>query len=173
LKIDPAIRNLQGFKSVSSAHNIIGVESQKLEVRKAPALPSRRKKKIPKERRVIICQVEFDCELKPHKPLYFPEFDHKEAFDLSVVTIKDIRDIDSAIKLGVDFIAVSYVESKDDILEVRELLSVKGRHIKVIAKIQNRKALQNFDEILAASDGVIIARGYLGLDLKLEDVAYV
>ena len=58
-----------------------------------------------------------------------------------MVTTKDVRDIDSSIKLGVDFIAVSYVESKDDILEVRELLSVKGRHIKVIAKIQNRKAL--------------------------------
>lgn len=142
-------------------------------MRKAPALPFRRKKKVVKEKRVIICQVEFDCELKPHKPLYFPEFDHKQEFDLSVVTTKDIRDIDSGIKLGVDFIAVSYVETKDDILEVRELLSVKGRHIKVIAKIQNRKALQNFDEILAVSDGVIIARGYLGLDLKLEDVAYV
>ena len=53
------------------------------------------------------------------------------------------------------------------------MLSVKGRHIKEIAKIQNRKALHNFEEILAASDGIIIARGYLGLDLKLEDVAYV
>jgi pyruvate kinase len=82
-----------------------------------------------------VCKVEFDCELKPHKPLYFPEFDHKQEFDLSVVSTKDIMDVHSSIKLGVDFIAVSYVESKADILEVRELLSVKGRHIKVIAKI--------------------------------------
>ena len=138
-------------------------------------MPSRRKKKAPKEhsRKVIVCKVEFDCELKPHKPLYFPEFDYKQEFDLSVVTTKDIRDVHSSIKLGVDFIAVSYVESKADILEVRELLSVKGRHIKVIAKIQNRKALHNFQDILDVSDGIIIARGYLGLDLKLEDVAYV
>jgi pyruvate kinase len=138
-------------------------------------MPSRRKKKAPKEhsRKVIVCKVEFDCELKPHKPLYFPEFDYKQDFDLSVVTTKDIRDVHSSIKLGIDFIAVSYVESKADILEVRELLSVKGRHIKVIAKIQNRKALHNFQEILDVSDGIIIARGYLGLDLKLEDVAYV
>jgi hypothetical protein len=56
---------------------------------------------------------------------------------------------------------------------IRFRLSVKGRHIKVIAKIQNRKALQNFEEILGVADGIIIARGYLGLDLKLEDVAYV
>ena len=131
---------------MSSAHNIIGIQSEedKLEykskekVRNMPTVPLRRKKLKTKEKRVIICKVEFDCEIKPHKPLYFPEFDHKQEFDLSVVTTKDVRDIDSSIKLGVDFIAVSYVESKDDILEVRELLSVKGRHIKVIAKIQNR-----------------------------------
>ena len=54
---------------------------------------------------------------------------------MSVVSTKDIKDIHSSIKLGVDFISVSYVENKDDIEEVRELLSVKGRHIKVIAKV--------------------------------------
>jgi len=75
--------------------------------------------------------------------------------------------------MGVDFISVSYVESKEDILEVKELLSIKGRHIKIMAKIQNKKALQNFDEILEVADGIIIARGYLGLDMRLEDVAYV
>ncbi len=98
-------------------------------------IPSRRKKRTPKDRKVLICRVEFDCELKPHKPLYFPEFDYKKEFDLSVVTIKDIKDIHSCIKLGVDFLSVSYVESKTDILEVRELLSIKGRHIKILAKI--------------------------------------
>ena len=51
------------------------------------------------------------------------------------MSTKDVNDIHSSIKLGVDFIAVSYVESKQDILEVRELLSIKGRHIKVMAKI--------------------------------------
>lgn len=143
-------------------------------LRNTTIIPMRRKKPgKAKERRVIVCKVEFDCELSRLKPFYFPEFDYREEFDLSVVTNKDVRDIDSSIKLGVDFIAVSYVERKQDITEVRELLSVKGRHIKVIAKIQNRKALQNFTEILEASDGIIIARGYLGLDLKLEDVAYV
>lgn len=56
---------------------------------------------------------------------------------------------------------------------MRELLSVKGRHIKIMAKIQNKKALENFDEILEVSDGIVIARGYLGLDMRLEDVVYV
>jgi pyruvate kinase len=54
---------------------------------------------------------------------------------MSVITSKDVRDIHSSIKLGVDYISVSYVENKNDIMEVRELLSVKGRHVRVIAKI--------------------------------------
>ena len=70
-----------------------------------------------------------DCELYPRKPLYSPEVNFKEAFDLSVVSTKDIKDIHSSIKYGVDFISVSYVESKKDILEVKELLSIRGRHI--------------------------------------------
>lgn len=98
-------------------------------------LQNRRKKKVPKAKKVIVCKVEFDGELKPMKPMFFPEFDHKKEFDMSVVTTKDIRDIHSSIKLGVDYISVSYVESKDDIQEVKDLLSVKGRHIKIIAKI--------------------------------------
>lgn len=147
--------------------------SQLLNKPVSPAPNNRRKKKIVKEKKVVVCRVEFDGELKANKPVYFPEFDYKQEFDLSVVTQKDVIDIHSSIKMGVDFIAVSYVESRDDILEVRELLSVKGRHIKVIAKIQNKKALQNFDSILEVSDGIIIARGYLGLDMRLEDVAYV
>lgn len=87
-------------------------------------IPNRRRKKVIKERKVIVCRNEFDCKVKPLKPLYFPEFDHKQEFDLSVVTTKDIRDIHSSIKLGVDFISVSYVETKEDILEVKELLSI-------------------------------------------------
>ena len=53
----------------------------------------RRKKKASKEKKVIVCRVEFDCELRPLKPIFFPEFDYKQEFDLSVVTAKDIRDI--------------------------------------------------------------------------------
>jgi len=128
---------------------------------------------VPKDRWVIVCKVDFDGELRPNKPCYFPEFDHKREFDLSVVTEHDIHHISSGIKLGVDFMSVSYVETVEDIHEVKELLRVKGRHIKVLAKIQNKKALLNFDQILEASDGIVIARGYLGLDLNIEDVSFV
>ena len=70
-------------------------------------------------------------------------------------------------------IAVSCVESKDDIMFVKKILGTKGQHIKVLAKLQSNKALVNFDQILEASDGIIIPRGYLGLSLDLEDVVYV
>eukprot|EP00350_Pseudokeronopsis_sp_OXSARD2_P006993 CAMPEP_0170543162 /NCGR_PEP_ID=MMETSP0211-20121228/2369_1 /TAXON_ID=311385 /ORGANISM="Pseudokeronopsis sp., Strain OXSARD2" /LENGTH=154 /DNA_ID=CAMNT_0010846473 /DNA_START=1216 /DNA_END=1680 /DNA_ORIENTATION=- len=134
---------------------------------------TRRKKKVVKEKKVIVCRVEFDGELRPNKPCYFPELDPKKDFDLPVISNQDVRDIHDSIKLGVDFISVSNLETKDEILEVRELLSVKGRHIKILAKIMNKKAIENFEDILEASDGIVIARGYLGLDIRLQDVAYV
>ncbi len=70
-------------------------------------------------------------------------------------------------------IAVSCVESKDDIIYVKKILGSKGQHIKVLAKLQSQRALENFDQILETADGIIIARGYLGLSLDLEDVVYV
>ncbi len=122
---------------------------------------------------VIVCEVLFDGELFPHRPLFFPNYDYLKAFDMSVVTVKDIRDIHSSIKHGVDFITISYVETVEDVLEVRELLSAEGKYIKVLAKIQNREALKNIDSILDVIDGIVIARGYLGLDIPIQEVAYV
>jgi pyruvate kinase len=60
---------------------------------------------------------------------------------MAIVDASDLLAINSVIKLGADFIAVPLVESKEDIMEVRDLLSVKGRHIKLLAKIQNRNAV--------------------------------
>jgi len=73
----------------------------------------------------------------------------------------------------VDFISISNVETKEDIKELRELLSVKGRYIKILTKIMNKKAVENFEDLLEASDGIVIARGYLGLDLRMQDVAFI
>ena len=70
-------------------------------------------------------------------------------------------------------IAVSCIESKEDILYVKKVLGTKGQHIKVLAKLQSKKALDNIDSIIEVSDGIIIARAYLGLSIDLEDVVYV
>ena len=72
--------------------------------------------------------------------------------------------INSLIKLGVDFVSIGGVETKEDINEVKDLLSVKGRHIKLLAKLQSKKSLQKFDEIIEVADGIVIARGQLGLE---------
>ena len=81
--------------------------------------------------------------------------------------------INSLIKLGVDFISVGGVETREDIDEVKGLLSVKGRHIKLLAKLQSRKALANFNELLEEADGIVIARGQLGLEFQIEDIAFI
>lgn len=100
----------------------------------------------------------------------------REAFDLDVITARDIIDINECINTkpyGADYIGVPFVKSAQDIKEVRDLLSIKGKHIKVFAKIQSREAVRNFDEILEAADGIVIARGYLATDLKIEEVTFV
>jgi len=118
--------------------------------------PKVEKKKEPK---VIEVVLEADGEIIPGKTIYMPEVDLKEALDLPVVDNQDLIIINSLIKLGVDFVSVGGVETKDDLNEVKDLLSIKGRHIKILAKLQSRKALQNFDEIIDVADGIVIARG--------------
>ena len=122
---------------------------------------------------MIVCRVENDGEIKENKPIYVPGLDYQRDLQLSVVGPKDLKILQDSIQLDVHLIAVSYVESKEDILYVRKVLGSKGQHIKVLAKLMSSKALENFDEILEASDGIIIARGCLALSLNLEDLVYV
>jgi pyruvate kinase len=115
--------------------------------------------------------------MKPDRPFQFPDIpDMREAFDLDVITARDVIDIDDCINSkpwGADYIGVPFVKNAQDIREVRDLLSIKGKHIKVFAKIQSREAVKNFDEILEEADGIVIARGFLATDLKIEEVTFV
>lgn len=117
--------------------------------------------------------MEVDGEIKENKPLYFPGLDWYKDFKLSVIGPKDVKVLQLSMQLGIHNIVVSCVESKDDILYVRKVLGHKGQHIKLIAKLQNKAALENLDDIINVSDGIIIARAYLGLSLELEDVVYI
>ena len=106
-----------------------------------PAASGRRRRVIKKpeekkkEPKVIECIAELDGEIMAGKSVYLPEVDLKEALDLPVVDQQDLILINSLIKLGVDFVSVGGVETKEDLHEVKELLSVKGRHIKLLAKL--------------------------------------
>merc|ERR1712048_809760 len=91
--------------------------------------------------------------------------------DLPVLQEKDINDlVNFAIPQGVDFIAASFVQSRDDVEFIRQTLGEKGKHIKIISKIENMEGLINFGEICDASDGIMVARGDLGMEIPPEKV---
>ncbi len=89
---------------------------------------------------------------------------------LPAVTERDKRNIGYAVKLGVDFIAHSFVRSAADVQEVRDILQSYGSDIQIISKIENQEGVDNFDEILAASYGIMIARGDLGIEVPAERI---
>ena len=91
--------------------------------------------------------------------------------DLPTINDKDESDItEFGLKHGVDMISVSFVRSANCIETVRDVLGARGAHVKIIAKIQNQQGLNNYDEILAAADGVMIARSELAQEIPSEKV---
>nr|WP_106780386.1 pyruvate kinase [Lysinibacillus timonensis] len=90
------------------------------------------------------------------------------------ITEKDAQDILFGIEQGVDFIAASFVRTAKDVLEIRELLEQNGgSHIQIIPKIENQEGVDNIDEIIEVSDGLMVARGDLGVEIPAEEVPLV
>ena len=91
--------------------------------------------------------------------------------DLPTINDRDETDIvEFGLKYGIDMVCVSFVRSANCIETVRDILGARGAHVKIIAKIQNQQGLNNFDEILAVADGVMIARTELSMDIPSEKV---
>mmetsp|Transcript_20055 Transcript_20055/g.44637 ORF Transcript_20055/g.44637 Transcript_20055/m.44637 type:complete len:518 (+) Transcript_20055:41-1594(+) len=91
--------------------------------------------------------------------------------DLPVLGDKDKSDLVAfGIPQGVDFVAASFVQSGQDVRDIRKILGPRGRRIKIISKIENEEGLKNYDEILAESDGIMVARGDLGMEIPTEKV---
>lgn len=94
--------------------------------------------------------------------------------NLPGITEKDANDIEFGIKHDVDFIAASFVRRPSDVLEIKELLEQHdATHIQIIPKIENQEGIDNIDEILEVSDGIMVARGDLGVEIPAEDVPLV
>lgn len=83
-------------------------------------------------------------------------------------TKKDLDDLDFGLDLGFDYIALSFVRTADDIEHIKEIIKQKGKDVKIIAKIEKHEAIDNIDDILKAADGLMVARGDLGVEVELE-----
>lgn len=118
----------------------------------------------------ISCTVENDGPISDRKGVNVPGV----VLTMPFISQKDYDDLIFAAKEGFDFIAASFVRTADDVKEVRMLLNWNGgERIKIISKIECLQGLQNFDEILDVSDGIMIARGDLGAELPLEEVPVI
>ena len=91
--------------------------------------------------------------------------------DIEAVTEKDKNDIRFGLELGVDYVALSFVKCADDVLTLREVMREAGRVVPIIAKIEKFEAVENLESILDACDGAMVARGDLGVEMPVEEVA--
>ena len=114
----------------------------------------------------LVAEALFDCVVRNRKSINVPDVSLKAP----ALTDRDREFLAEAVRLGVDFIAHSFVRSAADIHEVRKALGEGGADIGIIAKIENREGVNNVGEILAAADGVMVARGDLGIEIPLEEV---
>ncbi|MBV6512140.1 MAG: pyruvate kinase [Ignavibacteriales bacterium] len=107
--------------------------------------------------------------LKPKKGMNLPGM----KLSTPAMTEKDLRDLEFAIKFKIDFVALSFVRDAKDISDLRNWLRSKNSDLPIIAKIEKPEAVANFEEILAASDGIMVARGDLGVEMEPQDVPVV
>lgn len=107
--------------------------------------------------------------LKEHKGVNIPE----AKFRFKGITRKDRIDIEFGIKNKVDYIAQSFVRNKNDILQIKDLIKHGLPRCKVIAKIENREGIKNIDSIIRVSDGIMIARGDMGVSIPIYEIPVV
>ena len=118
----------------------------------------------------IICRVVRGGKLTSHQGVNIPNI----SIDIPSLTEKDYQDILFGIKNKVDFIGLSFIRRAEDVLKVRKILKEnKAEEISLIAKIEKKEAVDNLKEIIETSDGVMVARGDLGVEIPLENVPLV
>ncbi len=115
----------------------------------------------------VICKVLIGGELSNRKSMFFPE----KQLNLVYLSEQDKDDLLFGIEQGVDFVACSFVSKAQDVLDVRNFLKEHGStDIDLIAKIENRAGVNNLDEILKVSDGIMIGRGDMGVEIPYEEL---
>ncbi len=117
----------------------------------------------------ILCKVIAGGIVKTHKGINVPTAE----ISAPAITAKDKKDLFWGLKQDIDYVALSFVKSKKDIEQLRKILKSAKKDCKIIAKIERREAIENLEEIIKTSDGVIVARGDLGIEIPAEQVPLV
>ena len=118
----------------------------------------------------IVCRVENGGRLSNNKSINIPG----ASISLPALTERDKNDLRFAAEQGFDYVAASFVRSASDMAEIRACLdSCGGEHIRIIAKIENQQGVDNLEEIARAADGVMVARGDLGVEIPAAKVPYI
>lgn len=115
---------------------------------------------------VVYAKVLTTGEIKPRKGLNIPGC----TGSIDILTERDKIFVDFAIKNDIDYLGLSFVRNKEDVLTLREILNKNNSRLRIISKIEKPQALDNIDEIIEASDGIMVARGDLGIEIQTERV---
>lgn len=121
---------------------------------------------VDRQKRELHCRVVVGGPLSNNKGVNFPGV----YLSIRALTDKDRKDLMFGLDQGVDWVALSFVRNPQDVLEIKELISSAGKSVPVIVKIEKHEAIEQMEAILSLSDGVMVARGDLGVELPAEDV---
>ena len=119
-----------------------------------------------KKSKSLVCKIMNGGTLTPKKGMNLPGM----SLSTPSITEKDFKDLEFVLKHRIDYIALSFVRSANDVIELKDWLLKKGSKIPVIAKIEKKEAVDNLFEIILAADGIMIARGDLGVELSPQEV---
>ena len=122
-----------------------------------------------KNRKNVECEIINGGEISSQKGVNLPGV----VVNIPAVTDRDIDDIIFAIKNGMDYIAASFIRKANDVLVIRQIVEESGADLDIIAKIESREGLNNIDEIIKVADGIMVARGDLGVEIPVEEVPLV
>lgn len=124
---------------------------------------------VEKKENSVICKVENGGTIRPKKGMNLPGMQ----LTTQSVTKKDLNDLEFALQNRVDYIALSFVRKASDIKDLRKWLNERNFEKPIIAKIEKKEGVDNFDEILEAADGIMVARGDLGVEMHPQDVPVI
>ncbi len=116
----------------------------------------------------IVCEIILGGTIKSRRGVNLPQ----TKLSISALTDKDKADISFGLSNNVDYMAFSFVRRGSDVVELREILNTAGSKALIISKIETPEALENIDEIIALSDGIMVARGDLGVEIPREEVPF-